>query len=130
LLLKNDLIDQYQLEIELLNSQVSGTVQIEKQDALATLLQSTILTDAEWNDFKLLFDKVHKGYIVRLKSQYPSFTFSEIRLILLSRLDLSDREISRMLGISIDAVRKTRHRLRKKLNDNEQLNFEDLIASI
>jgi DNA-binding CsgD family transcriptional regulator len=35
-----------------------------------------------------------------------------------------------MLGISIDAVRKTRHRLRKKLNDNEQLNFEDLIASI
>ena len=73
---------------------------------------------------------MHKGYIVRLKSQYPSFTFSEIRLILLSRLDLSDREISRMLGISIDAVRKTRHRLRKKLNDNEQLNFEDLIASI
>lgn len=130
LLLKNDLIDQYQLEIELLNSQVSGTVQVEKQQALATLLQSTILTDAEWNDFKLLFDKVHQGYIVRLNCQYPSFTFSEIRLILLSRLDLSDREISRMLGISIDAVRKTRHRLRKKLNDNEQLNFEDLIASI
>ena len=130
LLLKNDLIDQYQLEIELLNSQVSGTIQAEKQEALATLLQSTILTEAEWNDFKLLFDKVHQGYIVRLNEQYPSFTFSETRLILLSRLNLSDREISRMLGISIDAVRKTRQRLRKKLNDNEQLNFEDLIASI
>jgi len=130
LLLKNDLIDEYQLEIELLNSQVAGTAQLEKQEALSQLLQNTILTEEEWNDFKLLFDKVHHGYIVRLNEQYPSFTFSETRLILLSRLNLSDREISRMLGISIDAVRKTRQRLRKKLNENEQLNFEDLIASI
>jgi DNA-binding CsgD family transcriptional regulator len=43
-------------------------------------------------------------------------TPAEIRLVLLDKMGLSQKEASAILGIGIDAVKKGRYRLKKKYN--------------
>ena len=128
--LKTKLIDDFQTEISALQQQITGPNNGDKIILLQELLQSTILTEDDWVSFKNLFENVHKGFFIRLRERLPNVTMAETRLITLTRIDLSDREMSAMLGISIDAVRKTRYRLRKKISQVDEILFEELVASI
>lgn len=80
------------------------------------LYNQVILTDADWAKFQEYFNKVYPGFIIQLRVYQPDLTPAEIRLILLDKMGLSLKEASAILGISVDAVKKGRYRLKKKLN--------------
>lgn len=94
------------------------------------LISSTILTDNDWRRFRNLFEQAHPGFLYRLKEKYADLSPAEIRLLILTKLKLPSREMARMLGITIEAIRKSRYRVRKKLNLNEESNLESLIQQI
>jgi DNA-binding CsgD family transcriptional regulator len=94
------------------------------------LMASTILTDKEWQQFRLLFEQVYPGFSYRLKVAYPELSPAEIRFFYLIKLSFSSREMATMLGISIDSIHKLRYRLRKKLNLEEVDNFETVVQNI
>jgi tetratricopeptide (TPR) repeat protein len=129
---KNDLIDVVRNELELLkNNQPSTTIDIERVEHFDKLMQSTILTDKEWDEFRILFEKVHKGFFLNLKEILPNLTETDTRMLCLIKLQLSNREMANMLGVSIDAIKKSKQRLRKKTilpDDDKEL--EDIIANI
>jgi ATP/maltotriose-dependent transcriptional regulator MalT len=81
---------------------------------LSQLRESTILTQDEWEYFKKLFEKVHAGYLYRLKQRFPDLTQAEIRFITLIKRGLGYQEMSSILGVSSHAVRTTQYRLLKK----------------
>jgi len=93
------------------------------ESIIQQLRQSVILTDEDWDQYRQLFDKVHKGYIYRLKQKYPQLTPAEIRYITLFKLQFNNKEMAAALGISVTTIRSTWHRLRKKmeLDDEEDL---------
>lgn len=93
------------------------------ENIIQQLRQSVILTDEDWDQYRQLFDKVHKGYIYRLKQKYPQLTPAEIRYITLVKLQFNNKEMAAALGISVTTIRSTWHRLRKKmeLDDEEDL---------
>jgi tetratricopeptide (TPR) repeat protein len=97
---------------------------------LSQLRENTILTQDEWESFKKLFEKVHAGYLFRLKRKFPDLTQSEIRFIALIKLGLSYREMSSILGVSDHAVRTTKYRLLKKIDVPENQSIEDLMVNI
>jgi DNA-directed RNA polymerase specialized sigma24 family protein len=102
----------------------------ETNETLLQLRRSTILTDNDWEYFRDLFEKVHIGFLQRLKEKIPGLTPAETRFIVLSKLGLSGKEMAAMLGIGADAIRQLRSRLRKKLNPGEETSLEDMIAHI
>lgn len=89
----------------------------KEQDKIRDLLlQFTFSTDDDWKQFKRLFDEVHHDFIRRLHEQESlSFTPGEIRMLVLLKLEFSNREIAQTLGISLEGVKKNKQRLRKKL---------------
>lgn len=99
-------------------------------NALQELQQRTILTDEEWNHFRVLFEKVHSGFLQRLKEKLPGLTPAETRFMALARLGLSTKEMAAMLGIGPDAIRQYRTRLRKKIDIGDEDSLEELIARI
>ena len=101
---------------------LSEQLRAEGNDStIAQLRQSVILTDDDWDQYRQLFDKAHKGYIYRLKQQYPQLTPAEIRYITLVKLQFNNKEMAAALGISVNTVRSTWHRLRKKMEmDSEE----------
>lgn len=90
-----------------------------QNSTLSELKQITILTEEEWNYFQDLFEKVHHGYLSRLKTKLPQVSPAETRFIALSKLNLSSKEMANILGVGTDAIRQYRSRLRKKLDISE-----------
>lgn len=79
------------------------------------LYNQTILTAEDWLAFKSSFEKSHPGYIFKLRNTYPALSEAEERLFVLLKLNLTRLEIAAILGISPNTVKKTRNRLRKRL---------------
>lgn len=99
-------------------------------DILNQLRESTILTPDEWEYFKKLFEKVHTGYLSRLRESYPDLTQAEIRFIALIKLGLGYQEMSSILGVSNHAVRTTKYRLLKKIDLPSDKSLEEMMMEI
>lgn len=114
-------------QIEFLEKSASG----EDQDGIIQKLQlTTILTEEQWGDFKRLFDKVHPGYLVRLKEKMPGLSQAETRYIVLSKLKMTNKEMASVQGISPHAVRTVGYRLKDKLKLSNGITLETLIDDI
>ena len=128
---KNQLIEQFRSEIEVLHALPDAAIVTSEQDEIIEKLQqSTILTEGDWDQFRHLFERVHKNFFNKLKASYPGLTQAEMRLIALSKLDLSKNEMAEMLGVSLDAIRKTRQRIRKKLDIIDERGLDELVAKL
>lgn len=104
LLDNNELIEKLKSTVEIPNAKYSD-------------LQSvTILTQDDWRNFKLQFNKVYPDYIYTICELFPQLTSAEIRYLCLVKLNLKQNEIASALGVSDSSVRVTWHRMRKKLN--------------
>ena len=99
-------------------------------DLLHEMKQAILLTDEQWDDFKNNFEKIHKGYLARLREKVPDITPAETRFFVLSKLRLSNKEMAGMLGISTQAIRVMKHRLMKKLQIEEDADLDKMIQSI
>lgn len=87
-----------------------------------------ILTDADWLAFKNQFDKAYPDYLIRLRKKYPTLTDAEERMFLLIKLKLNNKEAASILGIAPNSIKKTRNRLRKRLELPEDMNLDVCIS--
>ena len=123
---KTALAEKFAAELESIRKQDDHEDR-QKEQTMETLLQSSILTEDEWQQFRNLFDKVHPGYLTRLRMRLPDLTPAETRLLVLTKLQLTNKEMTAMLGIGYDAIKKTRQRLRKKLQLSGVESFDELL---
>jgi DNA-binding CsgD family transcriptional regulator/Tfp pilus assembly protein PilF len=129
LLEKNELIQSFKEEISLLQEDESKRMD-ERTVRVQQLLHTSILTEDDWKHFRQLFDEVHPGFFIRLKEKLSDLTPAETRLLALTKLQIPSRDMADMLGISSDSVKKSRHRLRKKINLPEDGSLEELVEMI
>lgn len=100
------------------------------QQLLQEISSQAILTEADWLQFKQMFEKVHGGFFARLKEKSPGITPAEQRMAALTRLYFTNDQIASMLGISVHSVRRTRLRLRNRLGLSADSNLEEVFAAI
>ncbi len=99
----------------------SRNASTETEDVEA-LYSQNIFTDNDWERFKTYFERVHPGFLARLRHQFPELSPAETRLFFLLKMGMSMREMASMLGVSAESIKKGRYRLRKKLElEDEQL---------
>ena len=127
---KNRLIDRIELDLKHALQQADASRAAADTEVLVQLQQATLLTDKQWGEFRELFEKVHQGFLQRLKEKVPGLSPAETRFIVLSKLGLANKDMAGMLGVSTEAIRLTRHRLRKKLEATGSPALEDLLAII
>jgi tetratricopeptide (TPR) repeat protein len=126
---KNELIESFRTELDLLH-QSTADLQQERTDQLTMLLNATILTEEDWKEFRLLFEKVHPGFFTRLREKMTDLSPADTRLLALTKLQLAPKEMAAMLGISYEAIKKSRQRLRRKINLPEEGSLDELVALI
>jgi tetratricopeptide (TPR) repeat protein len=71
--------------------------------------------ESQWDDFKIHFESIHKDFFATLLKKHPDLTQSDLQLCAYIRLNLSTKEISRLMNIAHKSVNIHRYRLRKKL---------------
>lgn len=127
---KNDLIDNLRSEIAFIQENQDLRVKEEKERMLENLQQFTLLTEEDWIEFKKLFEKMHPGFFLFFQENHGEVTNAEIRLAALLKLNLSNFEMAKTLGISPESVRKTNLRLRKKLGIESQEDLASFVKQI
>jgi len=140
---KNKLLSQlesqlnYGEEMALAETQTETETEAETEDEIETeaeaeefdntLYNKQILTDADWASFKIQFDKAYPGFLLRLRKANHNLSEAEERLFLFIKLKLKSKEAAAMLGITVDSIKKTRNRLKKRLGLNENELLDEFI---
>ncbi|MBT2619967.1 tetratricopeptide repeat protein [Chryseobacterium sp. ISL-6] len=109
---RNDKIEQYILQLK-------RNPEMIKNDQLSQQLDQLklILTKEENNDdFLSHFEKINSKFISNLKEKHPDLTLNDIRYISYIYMNLSTKEISSIFNITIEACRKRKERVSKRLN--------------
>ncbi len=123
---KSSALEEFQEEI----NKLKNSTDEQRVLKLQSLNRSSILTDGDWNQFRLLFEQVYPGLLSRLKIKLPDLTPGETRLVCLTKLSIGTKQMAGILGVSDDTIRKTRYRLRKKLGLAEENTLDDVVNSI
>ena len=121
---KNKFIEE--LEVKLSAITDNNNQQIENEH-LSELYQLKILTEDDWVQFKIKFDKVYPGFINRLRQNFPELAAGDQRQFLLIKLNIDNKECAGMLGISAESVKKNRYRLKKKFNLAEEDSLDQFV---
>ncbi|MGV8095341.1 MAG: response regulator [Mangrovibacterium sp.] len=80
-----------------------------------------------WTVFQLKFNQTYPNFISRLAGRYPQLTQQDLIIISSLYINLNTHQLSVILGISPDSVRKSKYRLKKKLGLGQE---EDLVHII
>lgn len=103
------------------------TRQLQK---LQHLIDHSFNLDRDWEEFRLHFESVHKGFFQALKKHSPQLTTNELRLSALVKLNLNIKETATILNISPDSVKTARYRLRKKLQLSSDQDLSEFLLEV
>ena len=90
-------------------------------------LSSIIKSYKDKEIFYSAIENINSGIINNLKNKYSNITDNDIRLICLSKLDMSNKEIANLIGTSVKNIEMAKYRLKKKLYLGKDESLEDLL---
>ncbi|MBB6459688.1 helix-turn-helix transcriptional regulator [Flammeovirga kamogawensis] len=83
-----------------------------------------------WDGFNKTFIDQNIGFYERLEKEVPNLSAADLKVCALIKLNFSGKEMAYLLGISLGSVHVARHRLRKKMNLERDINLTNYINSI
>jgi tetratricopeptide (TPR) repeat protein len=98
----------------------------ENREKLANM---KILTDSDWKLYLTYFTQVHKDFMARVDRDLQDLSAAELRLFMLLKQGFDSKNMADVLGISMAGIKKSRHRLRKRLNLSEEDNLEAFVQA-
>jgi tetratricopeptide (TPR) repeat protein len=93
-------------------------------------LKKQVKNDGEWENFITHFEEVNHGFISRLTTLHPALTSNDVRFIAYIYMNLSIKEISSILNITIEACRKRKDRMAAKMEIPESENIYHYISTL
>ena len=116
--------------IEKLEQQLQTNHSAQQEALIKEITNQAILTEEDWSKFKILFEKIHPRFFSQLKQKVNDITIAEQRMAALIRLQLQPKQISSLLGISLNSVYKTKQRLRHRFNLETDWHVEEFLTSL
>ncbi len=80
-----------------------------------------------WEIFKQKFSAVHRDFFTNLEAAHPHLTKTELKFCAYLRIHMSSQQIASVMDISMEAIRKNRYRIRKKLEMKTEDSLEEYI---
>lgn len=109
---RNELIEEV---IDSLNEVPAITLNRNVTNHIKTL-KNHLRVDDEWDDFINYFEQVNPNFLKALQSKHPQLTASDIRFICYMYMNLDVKEISTIFNITVEATKKRKQRIAKKMD--------------
>lgn len=126
---KNQLLDE-------LRTKLTELIKEDKRDhkkqirEILKQIDQDFNQDRYWDELRLIFEQVHQSFFNNLKTHCNDLTAAELRLASLLKINLNSSDMATLLGISLDSLRISRYRLRKKLKLEQGTNLTTFIQSL
>ncbi|QNR25455.1 tetratricopeptide repeat protein [Croceimicrobium hydrocarbonivorans] len=120
----NELLDKLDL--------ISQAGESSPQDIkdLKNYIKFQLQVDSNLKVFQENIAKINHEFMAKLKERYPDLSPSEQQMCALLRLKLSSKEIATVKNISPASVKVMRHRLRKKMDLNSEINLSEFLDTL
>ncbi|RKR14388.1 tetratricopeptide repeat protein [Maribacter vaceletii] len=105
----------------------SDTIDVRTINRMLKGIQSS--PGSNWKEFEARFTSINQSFYKKIRDNFPDLGQTDLKLCALVKLDFSSKEMSSLLGITIESVHTSRHRLRKKLQLKRGENLVDFIAT-
>ncbi len=126
---KNEILSTLSTKLD----ELKGVVKPENKKELTKLkrlIKENIELDDDWENFKLHFEKVHPSFFENLADKFPELTSNEQKTCAYLRMNLSSKEIARLLNITPKSTQMARYRLKKKFNLSAEDDLQTFINHI
>jgi DNA-binding response OmpR family regulator/DNA-binding CsgD family transcriptional regulator len=97
---------------------------------ITRLIDNNINSEDHWNSLKERIDSIYGGFLGRLAEKHPNLSNGDLKLCSFVKLNLTRKEIAAILGVTTEAIKKSRSRLRKKLGLPSELRLEIYLKQI
>ena len=114
--IREDLVDHPEVDPSVVVNGIVSAIRLQQGDK------------GESDLFSQQFSQVHDDFFDNLRLKHPGLTRTEVRFCAYLRLNISGNQIAKSLNITPEAIRKTRYRIRKKLNLRKEESLEDYLA--
>lgn len=127
---KNELIEKITEQLQALSeTQSDASHSSDLSEAKEQLYTASLLTNEKWEEFKVHFEKVYTGFFTELNQTLPGISPAEERLLALAKLNIDNKQIGNMLGISPASVRTAKYRLRRKFKEIDHSILDHLLPT-
>ncbi|MGY6649799.1 hypothetical protein [Wenyingzhuangia sp. IMCC45574] len=109
-------------------SKQKDTIDVKTISRMVKSVQSS--PTSNWKEFEARFTQINQSFYKNLKEQFPNLGQTDQKICALIKLNFSSKEMSSLLGISVESVHTSRYRLRKKLGLNRNDSLSKFINSI
>lgn len=97
---------------------------------LIDIIDKNISNRDDWQIFKVHFDAANSDFLDKLKERHPELTPSDLRFCGFLKMNLTSKEISSLLSISLRSIEVKRYRLRKKLKLEHDQNLIEYLMQV
>ncbi|MCX7697690.1 MAG: tetratricopeptide repeat protein [Bacteroidales bacterium] len=123
---KNDVLKQVESQLErIIEILPKGKHSLLQK--IISFIRSNSNDQEMWENYVFHFEKVYPNFFMRLQKLYPHLNASEQRLCSYIFINLSNKEIAHILGISESSVKIRKNRLAKRLNLSSAANLSEIL---
>ena len=124
---KNEILIEIKDELDTVKTEQGSRFPEKNYKKLALMIENNLSSEENWRIFEENFNEVHSDFLKKLKNEYTDLTPGDLKLAAYLRMNLTSKEISPLLYISVRGVENKRYRLRKKLNLHDNDNLTEFI---
>lgn len=126
---KNAILERVKAEVETIAVHASDQVRNELTSLLG-IIKQTKADQRYWKDFKQYFNEVNPDFFKTLAHRHPCLTPKDLKYCCYLSLNLSNNEITRLMGINQESVRTHKYRLKKKMALSKEQNLEQYLIRV
>lgn len=119
----------YQDKLQEIVDRLDGEVIMKVADAKKEL-EILVKQKDYWRQFEVRFNNLHPDFSTSLINRYANLTKNDVEFCALLKLNLSNKEIAQMLQISPESAITKKYRIKKKMNINDDSDFEKIVMGI
>ncbi|HEU4719667.1 MAG TPA: hypothetical protein VFU15_17605 [Bacteroidia bacterium] len=83
-----------------------------------------------WEDFRLYFEQMNPGFLLLLAEKHPELTQKDLKYCCYLKMNMSNDDIKKLLGINQESVRTHKYRLKKKMELSPEQDLVTYLRSV
>ncbi len=108
--------------------QIKDALNSNNIKAIKNIINENINTENKWDDFFITFSKLNPNFFSNIGKNFPQLTENDKKLLSVLHMKFKTKDIANILNITENSVKKSRQRLRKKLNIEKGADISKFIS--
>ncbi|OJJ14544.1 hypothetical protein BKI52_42985 [marine bacterium AO1-C] len=94
------------------------------------IIQENTNLEEDWERLQLHFNEVHPAFFHKLQNSFCNLSQNDLRLCAYIKINLSNKEIARLLNVEFRSIQMAKYRLKKKLGLSKEDDLNELVQQL